>query len=165
MEKESFSNPEIAAIMSKYFVSIKVDREERPDIDRMYMIAASSAGWGGGWPLSMWLTPDLKPFYGGTYFPHGIFGFLDHDAPNLIFIAGGIGITPFMSMLRYIHDRKLKRNITLIWGNKTERDIVFRDELEKITMGMPSLKVIHVMSEQDDWPGEKGLIDAEKLRK
>lgn len=69
MEKESFSNPEIAAIMNKYFVSIKVDREERPDVDKIYMKAASSAGWGGGWPLSMWLTPDLKPFYGGTYFP------------------------------------------------------------------------------------------------
>ena len=69
MEKESFSNPEIAAIINKYFIAIKVDREERPDIDRIYMTAAGAAGWGGGWPLSMWLTPDLKPFYGGTYFP------------------------------------------------------------------------------------------------
>ena len=69
MEKESFSNPDIAAIMDEYFIAIKVDREERPDIDRIYMTAASAAGWGGGWPLSMWLTPDLKPFYGGTYFP------------------------------------------------------------------------------------------------
>lgn len=69
MEKDSFSNPEIAAIMNKYFVSIKVDREERPDIDQIYMSAASGAGWGGGWPLSMWLTPELKPFFGGTYFP------------------------------------------------------------------------------------------------
>ncbi|MFC1714842.1 thioredoxin domain-containing protein [Candidatus Poribacteria bacterium] len=69
MEKESFANPEIAAIMNEFFVCIKVDREERPDIDKLYMTAASSAGWGGGWPLSMWLTPDLKPFYGGTYFP------------------------------------------------------------------------------------------------
>ncbi len=69
MEKESFSNPEIAAIMNEFFVCIKVDREERPDVDKLYMTAAHSAGWGGGWPLSMWLTTDLKPFYGGTYFP------------------------------------------------------------------------------------------------
>lgn len=69
MEKESFSNPDIAAILNKHFIAVKVDREERPDIDKIYMAAAASAGWGGGWPLSMWLTPDLKPFYGGTYFP------------------------------------------------------------------------------------------------
>ncbi len=69
MEKESFSNPDIAAIMNRHFVSVKVDREERPDIDRIYMTAASGAGWGTGWPLSVWLTPELQPFYGGTYFP------------------------------------------------------------------------------------------------
>lgn len=69
MEKESFSKPEIAAVMNKYFVSIKVDREERPDVDEIYMTAANAAGWGGGWPLSVWLTPELKPFFGGTYFP------------------------------------------------------------------------------------------------
>ncbi|MBI2118490.1 MAG: thioredoxin domain-containing protein [Elusimicrobia bacterium] len=69
MEKESFSNPEIAAVMNEHFVSIKVDREERPDVDKIYMTAAHAAGWGGGWPLSMWLTPELKPFFGGTYFP------------------------------------------------------------------------------------------------
>ncbi|OGR88417.1 MAG: hypothetical protein A3J74_05590 [Elusimicrobia bacterium RIFCSPHIGHO2_02_FULL_57_9] len=69
MEKESFSNPGIAAVMNKYLVSIKVDREERPDVDGIYMAAATGAGWGGGWPLSMWLTPELKPFFGGTYFP------------------------------------------------------------------------------------------------
>src|SRR3989339_1477358 len=69
MEKESFSNPEIAAVMNEHFVSIKVDREERPDVDKIYMTAAQAAGWGGGWPLSVWLTPELKPFFGGTYFP------------------------------------------------------------------------------------------------
>jgi uncharacterized protein YyaL (SSP411 family) len=69
MEKESFSTPEIAAVMNKDFVSIKVDREERPDVDDIYMSAANGAGWGGGWPLSVWLTPELKPFFGGTYFP------------------------------------------------------------------------------------------------
>ncbi|MEE8424754.1 MAG: thioredoxin domain-containing protein, partial [Elusimicrobiota bacterium] len=81
MERESFSNEKIAAAMNKYFVSIKVDREERPDIDKLYMTLASGAGWGGGWPLSMWLTSDLRPFYGGTYFPpeggYGRPGFFD----------------------------------------------------------------------------------------
>ncbi|OGR83529.1 MAG: thioredoxin domain-containing protein [Elusimicrobia bacterium RIFCSPHIGHO2_01_FULL_64_10] len=69
MEKESFSDPDIAAVMNEHFVSIKVDREERPDVDKIYMTAAGAAGWGAGWPLSMWLTPELKPFFGGTYFP------------------------------------------------------------------------------------------------
>jgi len=69
MERESFNNPEIAEILNKYFISIKVDREERPDIDKIYMTSSIAAGWGSGWPLSVWLTPDLKPFFGGTYFP------------------------------------------------------------------------------------------------
>lgn len=69
MERESFSNVKIAGLMNKYFIAIKVDREERPDIDKVYMTAATGAGWGGGWPLNLWLTPDLKPFFGGTYFP------------------------------------------------------------------------------------------------
>jgi len=69
MEDESYSNPKIAAILNERFVSVKVDREERPDVDRLYMTLAEGAGWGGGWPLNLWLTPRLKPFYGGTYFP------------------------------------------------------------------------------------------------
>ena len=69
MEKESFSNPKIAAIMNKHFICIKVDREERPDVDKIYMTAVQAMTGSGGWPLSVWLTPDLKPFYGGTYFP------------------------------------------------------------------------------------------------
>ena len=69
MEEESFSNPEIAKIMNKYFVSIKVDREERPDIDNIYMSAVTAMTGSGGWPLTVFLTPDKKPFYGGTYFP------------------------------------------------------------------------------------------------
>lgn len=96
--------------------------------------------------------------------PYGIFSFLNHDAHDLIFIAGGIGITPFISMLRYIYDKKLDKDVILIWANKTENDIAFRDELEKMANEMPSLKVIHVMSKQDDWSGEKGYVDAEKIK-
>jgi uncharacterized protein YyaL (SSP411 family) len=69
MERESFENEEIAALMNKYFVSIKLDREERPDIDKIYMTATQAMTGSGGWPMSVWLTPDLKPFFCGTYFP------------------------------------------------------------------------------------------------
>ncbi len=69
MERESFENPEIAALMNEYFVNIKVDREERPDLDDFYMAAVQRMTGSGGWPMSVFLTPDLKPFYGGTYFP------------------------------------------------------------------------------------------------
>ncbi|MGE0590263.1 MAG: thioredoxin domain-containing protein [Cyclobacteriaceae bacterium] len=69
MERESFENKEIAKVMNENFVCIKVDREERPDIDQIYMDAVQAMGQNGGWPLNVFLTPDQKPFYGGTYFP------------------------------------------------------------------------------------------------
>jgi len=69
MERECFENEELAALMNSLFVAIKIDREERPDIDQIYMDAISSMGLRGGWPLNVFLTPDAKPFYGGTYFP------------------------------------------------------------------------------------------------
>ena len=69
MEHESFEDPEVARILNDHFVSIKVDREERPDLDQIYMTAVQMLTGQGGWPMSMFLTPDLKPFYGGTYFP------------------------------------------------------------------------------------------------
>jgi uncharacterized protein YyaL (SSP411 family) len=69
MAHESFENPEIAALMNQLFVSIKVDREERPDVDTIYMGAAQAMGVPGGWPLTLFLTPDGLPFYAGTYFP------------------------------------------------------------------------------------------------
>jgi uncharacterized protein YyaL (SSP411 family) len=69
MERESFENPEIAEQLNRDFVSIKVDREERPDIDRIYMTYVQATTGSGGWPMSVWLTPELRPFVGGTYFP------------------------------------------------------------------------------------------------
>jgi hypothetical protein len=69
MEHESFENEQIAAIMNEHFINIKVDREERPDLDEIYMNAVQMLTGSGGWPMTMFLTPDLKPFYGGTYFP------------------------------------------------------------------------------------------------
>ena len=79
MERESFENPQIADIMNEYFISIKVDREERPDIDSIYMKAVQAMTGQGGWPMTVFLTPDGKPFFGGTYFPpedrQGLAGF------------------------------------------------------------------------------------------
>jgi uncharacterized protein YyaL (SSP411 family) len=69
MEHESFEDAAIADVLSRYFVSIKVDREERPDVDRVYMTFVQMTTGSGGWPMSVWLTPALEPFYGGTYFP------------------------------------------------------------------------------------------------
>ena len=69
MAHESFESQAIADILNRDFVSIKVDREERPDVDRVYMTFVQATTGSGGWPMSVWLTPDLKPFYGGTYFP------------------------------------------------------------------------------------------------
>ena len=89
MAHESFENPEIAAVMNRLFVNIKVDREERPDIDQIFMAALHATGEQGGWPMTMFLTPQGRPFWGGTYFPpvsrYGRPGFVEvlnsvHDA-------------------------------------------------------------------------------------
>jgi uncharacterized protein YyaL (SSP411 family) len=69
MERESFEDEPVARVLNEYFVSIKVDREERPDVDRVYMAFVQQTTGGGGWPMSVWMTPDGKPFFGGTYFP------------------------------------------------------------------------------------------------
>jgi uncharacterized protein YyaL (SSP411 family) len=69
MDRESYDNPEIAEIVNQHFVAVKVDRDERPDIDSRYQVAVTSISGQGGWPLTAFLTPDGKPFYGGTYFP------------------------------------------------------------------------------------------------
>ena len=76
MERQVFSNPEIAELMNRWFVNIKLDREERPDLDQIYMIATQLVSGHGGWPNSIFMTPELKPFFAGTYFP-------PTDAPGL----------------------------------------------------------------------------------
>jgi uncharacterized protein YyaL (SSP411 family) len=69
MAHESFEDPEVAAILNEHFIPVKVDREERPDVDRVYMAFVQATTGSGGWPMSVWLMPDGRPFYGGTYFP------------------------------------------------------------------------------------------------
>src|SRR5438132_9386579 len=79
MAHESFEDPEVAGLMNELFVCVKVDREERPDLDAIYMDAVQSMTGHGGWPMTVFLTPDGEPFFGGTYFPpedrHGLPGF------------------------------------------------------------------------------------------
>ena len=81
MERESFENLGVAKVLNDHFISIKVDREERPDVDRVYMTFVQATTGSGGWPMSVWLTPDLQPFFGGTYYPPrsqwGRSGFVD----------------------------------------------------------------------------------------
>ncbi|HJW44336.1 MAG TPA: thioredoxin domain-containing protein [Geothrix sp.] len=87
MERESFENPAVAEVLNAHFVSIKVDREERPDLDDLYMDAVQTLTGRGGWPMSVWLTPDLEPFYGGTYFPPESRGGMPGFIPLLTRIA------------------------------------------------------------------------------
>lgn len=81
MERESFSDPEVAAAVNATFIAIKVDREERPDIDGIYMTVCQAMTGSGGWPLTIFMTPEQKPFFAGTYFPKrssfGRIGFLE----------------------------------------------------------------------------------------
>ena len=68
MERESFEDEEVGALLNKYFICVKLDREERPDIDKIYMTFVQASTGGGGWPMSVFMTPEQKPFFGGTYF-------------------------------------------------------------------------------------------------
>ena len=86
MAHESLENAEVAAILNRDFVPVKLDREERPDLDRVYMTYVQQTTGHGGWPMSVWLTPDLKPFYGGTYFPPGD----RHGRPGFITVLHAI---------------------------------------------------------------------------
>ncbi len=98
--------------------------------------------------------------------PYGIFSYLNFEKnKDLVFIVGGIGITPFMSMLRYMYDIGINRKVTILWGNKTENDVIFKEELDKINKKLNELKIIHVMSEQENWSGEKGFINQKIITK
>jgi len=98
MERESFEDEKVGAFLRENFVSIKVDREERPDVDKIYMTFVQSTAGGGGWPLNVFLTPDLKPFYGGTYFPPDN----RHGRPS------------FLSVLHQISQLWRERNVEII---------------------------------------------------
>ena len=114
MEHESFENEAIAELMNRHFVNIKVDREERPDLDQIYMNSVMALTGRGGWPMSVFLTPDLKPFYGGTYWPP----------------VSRMGMPGFRDVLENVHEA---------WENRRERVLSGADELTAtiVSMGVP----------------------------
>ena len=129
MEKESFENREVARYLNEHFVSIKVDREERPDVDQIYMKALQSLGQGGGWPMSMFLTPELLPFTGGTYFP-----------------PSRRGQTPgFLEVLRTVQH---------FWNERTEQVL---DSARSITEFLQN--TARENSGQDSWDFDESLFE------
>ena len=131
MEEESFEDEEIARTLNEHFIAIKVDREERPDIDSLYMSAVSSLSGRGGWPLNVWMTPAKEPFYGGTYFP-------PRDGERG-------GATGFLTILRKIHEAYRRPGSTL------------EDSARKLT---ESLRAAFAASRAGDLPGEKAIRGA-----
>ena len=97
--------------------------------------------------------------------PYGVFSYLNHTGLKLAFIAGSIGITPFMSMLRYMRDTGDNRDVVPLWGNRTEHEIPFRGELSEIEKSLSGVKVAHVLSHEEDFPGEKGFITKELVER
>jgi len=97
--------------------------------------------------------------------PYGQFSFLNYKASEMVFIAGGIGITPLFSMLRYAHKVKSRHPITLLWGNKRKEDIIFRQELKQMTLDMERFKVVHVLSRDKSKRGERGHVDLDRIKK
>jgi predicted ferric reductase len=97
--------------------------------------------------------------------PYGTFNHLDKNGKELVFIAGGIGITPFLSMLHYIKETDPSRKITLIWGVRSQNDMIFSSELEDLKKRVPNLSVVHILSEDDSWTKDCGFIDREMLEK
>lgn len=96
--------------------------------------------------------------------PYGVFSFLNQPLKDLVFIAGGIGITPFISMLRYIYDQSLDHRVTLFWVNRTEKNLCFTGELDQMEKDLDNFKVIRIMTDQPGWPGEKGRLNAQFIR-
>lgn len=98
--------------------------------------------------------------------PYGIFSHLNFpEEKELVFIAGGIGVTPLLSMLLYLRDKDPQRKVTLLWGVRTEEDLIRRKDLEEIAEAMPNFSWVPVLSHDPDWPGEKGFFDTEKLQR
>src|SRR5262249_55220241 len=134
MEEESFENEDTARLMNKHFVSIKVDREERPDIDALYMEAVQALTGSGGWPMTVFLTPDGAPFYAGTYFPardrYGMPGF-----PRLLTTIVNLWLTRREEAehqaeeFRRYHQRQGALRIALPEGIQLEQVIIRQDLL------------------------------------
>jgi uncharacterized protein YyaL (SSP411 family) len=132
MEHESFESAAIAAFLAEHFVSIKVDREERPDVDQVYMTFVQATTGHGGWPMSVWLMPDLRPFFGGTYFP-------PTDVP---------GRPGFISVLRRIAE---------LW--RTERDQI-EDKAHALLGALREAQEEAGAEADDDWSPQVAVATA-----
>ena len=130
MAHESFENEETAALMNQYFINIKLDREERPDVDMIYQNALALLGQQGGWPLTMFLTPDMEPFWGGTYFPplprHGMPGFKE--------VLRGVFESWQKEQEKITHNVKGLTEALYKLQEKTEGHLVSRELLDKISL-------------------------------
>ncbi|KAK2791869.1 hypothetical protein FQN52_004310 [Onygenales sp. PD_12] len=137
MEKESFMSPEVAAILNKSFIPIKLDREERPDIDDVYMNYVQATTGSGGWPLNVFLTPDLEPVFGGTYWPG------PHSSSLPAF--GGDSRVTFIDILEKLRD---------VWQTQQLR---CRESAKDITRQLREFAEEGTHSKQPDQPGEEDL--------
>jgi uncharacterized protein YyaL (SSP411 family) len=128
MEEESFEDLEIAKFMNENYIVIKIDREERPDVDAIYMSALHAMGMNGGWPMTVWLTPDRKPFYGGTYFPAR---------------DGDRGRTKgFLTMLRILKIAYSKEKDKVTKTSEKLTEIIRKSLNSGIASSMPSVKIM-----------------------
>ncbi|MFT7247902.1 MAG: hypothetical protein ACI97P_000676 [Arcticibacterium sp.] len=133
MAHESFENEQIGALMSKYFINIKIDREERPDVDAIYMDALHAMGLRGGWPLNVFLMPDAKPFYGGTYFQPkqwqnlvlGIQNAFENEREKLESSAAGFANSLNTKVSDQIASFDKEGNVSLAW-TKTEIELLYQ---------------------------------------
>jgi len=162
---------DVPSYLPGQFMFLQLEKNGRLSAPHPFTIASSPAGKElsisvkavGDFTSTLKETRPSDPAY--VQMPYGIYSFLNHPAERYVFIAGGIGITPFLSMLRYMKDHQLRKEVILLWANKLERDIAFRDELDTLTSAMPFLKVVFILSREKDWPGEKGHVDTEKLKR
>jgi len=148
MEHESFEDEDVARIMNEHFINIKVDREERPDIDDVYQKVCQLVTGTGGWPLSVFLTSDLKPFYVGTYFPK----------------EDRYGIPSFPRLLKYLADlyrndrAKIERQTEMIMAGLSMIDRGLHKQVEVIDKGVLDEAAIHLLDEADTVNGGFGSM-------
>lgn len=131
MERESFEDTDIAAFMNTHFINIKIDREERPDLDHIYMDAVQAMSGGGGWPLNVFLTPEQQPFYGGTYFPPQ----RSHNRASWLEVLEGVSKgyiekkSEIINQAKTLTDHLIKSNsFGIIQPDKDSQSIFFSEE-------------------------------------
>jgi len=129
MEEESFEDIEIATYINENFIAIKVDREERPDIDAIYMAALNAMGMNGGWPMNVWLTPQREPFYGGTYFPAR-----DGDR------GAAIGLLTLLQQLKQTYQFQPE---SIAQASQTIVSAIKENLRSEAVSGVPDIKILH----------------------